>query len=123
MPTAHRRIVLSILRMMTEMAPAFDDLFGGTAADSQLQTPAGDEIRRTGILGHVVWVLIPHVNHRCADFNTPRFGADGGEQWERRRQLPGEVMNAKVGSIDAQPLGFDGKVNGLQQSVSRSSRF
>jgi hypothetical protein len=58
-------------------------------------------------------VFIPHVNHRCADFNASRFGASGREQWERGRQLPRKMMNAKVRSVRSQALGFDCEIHRL----------
>jgi hypothetical protein len=81
-PPAHSGIVLAFNRTVAEIAPPIDYLFGRTAADSQLQAPAGDEIRRAGILRHVVRILIPHVNHRGADFNVSRLGADSGKERE-----------------------------------------
>ena len=119
----HSCIILTVARVMAKIAPSVDDLFRRTATDSQLQAPAGDEIRGAGILGHVMRVLISHVNHCCADFNTVRLSADRGDQWKWGSQLSREVMNTKIRSVNAQPFGLDGKVNRLQERVRRSSRF
>ena len=68
---------------MAKVAPAIDDLLGGTAADSQLQSAAGDEIRSASVFRHVMRILIPHVDHCGANFNLSRFGANRREQWKR----------------------------------------
>ena len=44
---AHRRVVFTLRRAITEMAPAIDDLLGRAAADPKLQPRAGDEIAST----------------------------------------------------------------------------
>jgi len=64
-----------------------------------------------------VRILIPHIDYRGANFDLVRPGADRREQWERRSQLPREVVNTKVGSVHSQALGLDGEVNGLQERV------
>src|SRR5215469_5096731 len=108
---------------MLEVAPSIDHLLGGTAADSQLETPAGDEIGGARIFRHVGRVLIPHVDDRRANFDPSRPGSDRGKQGERRRQLPRKVMNPKVSTVHSQALGLYGKVNGLQQRVRRRPRL
>ena len=122
-PPAHGCVVFAFGRTVAKIAPSFDDLFGRTTADSQLQTSSGNEIRRASILRHVVRVLIPHVDHCGADFNASRLRADRGEQRERGRQLPCEMMNTKVRSVHSQALGLHREVNGLQQCVSPGSRL
>src|SRR6476646_2764830 len=82
-PPAHAGIVLAFNRAVAKIAPPIDYLLGRTAADSQLQAPAGDEIRSAGILRHIVRILIPHVNHCGANFNVSGLGTDRGKQWER----------------------------------------
>jgi hypothetical protein len=62
-------------------------------------------------------IFIPHIDHRRADFDGSCSGAYRSQQWEGRSQLPREVMNAEVSAIHAKPLGFDGKVNRLQQNI------
>jgi len=83
MPPAHFCIVLAFNRAEAKMAPTIDDLLGGTAADTQLQAPAGDEIRSASILRHIVGVLIPHVDHCGANFNSSRLSTHRSKQWER----------------------------------------
>jgi hypothetical protein len=46
----HVRIGPALLRLVTEIAPPIDHLLGRAAADPKLQTPARDEVRRTGVL-------------------------------------------------------------------------
>ncbi len=123
MPPAHGGIVLAVPRLMAKIAPPVDDLFGRSAADSQLQTPACNEIRGAGILCHVIRVLIPHVDHGRADFNAPGPRRGRGQQRERRGQLPREMMHTKVRSVHPRPLGLNGKVNRLKQRIRRASRF
>jgi hypothetical protein len=64
-------------------------------------------------------ILIPHVDHGGANFNLSRFSANHRKQWERRCQLLREVMNPEVGSIHSQALSLHGKINRLQERVSR----
>jgi hypothetical protein len=67
------------------MAPTVDHLLGGTAADSQLQAPAGNQIRSAGILRHIMRILISHVYHGGANLNFPRFSANRRKQWSNVR--------------------------------------
>src|ERR1700686_5843624 len=76
MPPAHICIVLTFNRAVAKIAPTIDDLLGGTAADSQLQSAARDEIRSPSVLRHVMRILIPHVNHCGANFNLSRFSSN-----------------------------------------------
>lgn len=80
-------------------------------ADSRLQAPADDEIRGASVLSHVVRVLIPHVDHCCANFDPSRLRTNCRKQWEWRCQLARKVMNSKVGSVHSQSLGLDSEVN------------
>jgi hypothetical protein len=84
-----------------------------------LQTPAGDEIGGTGVLGHVEWVLVAHVDHCRADLDATGLRADGRQEWKRRGKLAGEVMDPKIGPVGAQFLGGNGEVDGLQERVRR----
>ena len=43
---------------------------------------------------------------------------DGGKQRKGRGQLPGEVMDAEIGAIQAQVFGPDREVDGLQQDIA-----
>ena len=71
MPPTHSRIILAFNQPVAKIAPTIDDLLGGTAADSQLQSAAGDQIRSPSVLRHVMRILIPHVDHCGANFNPP----------------------------------------------------
>src|SRR6202035_2108909 len=114
MPPAHICIVLTFYRAVAKIAPTIDDLLGGTAADSQLQAAARDQIRSPSVLRHVMRILIPHIDHRGANLNLSSPSTHRREEWKRRCQLPREVMNTKVGSVHSQALGLHGEVNGLQ---------
>ena len=67
-------------------------------------------------------ILIPHVDHCCANFNASRFSTNCREQWKRGRQLLRKVMDTKVGSVHSEALGLHGQVNGLQERVGRRLR-
>ena len=117
MPPAHARIVLAVDREVAKIAPPFDYLLGRTAADSQLQSPASDQIRSASVFRHGMRVLIPHVDHCGAKFNLVRPGTDCSEQREGGCQLLREVMNAEVSPIYSQALSLNREINGLQQRV------
>lgn len=82
-----------------------------------LQASAGDEVGRTGILGHVERVFITHVDDAGADFDLFRAGADGGQKREGRGKLAGEMMHAEIGAVGSQFFRRDGEVDRLQQRV------
>ena len=119
MPPAHLCVILAFNREVAKIAPTIDDLLGGTAADSQLQSATSDEIRGPSVLRHVMRILIPHVDYCGADFNLSRFSANRRKQWKRRSQLLREVMNPKVGPVHFQALGLYGEIDGLQEHVGR----
>src|SRR5690348_1644291 len=123
MPPGHACVILAFVRAITEITPPIDYLLGRTTADSQLQAPAGDQIRSAGIFGHIVRILIAHVDYCGANFDISCLSTDCGKERERRRQLPRKVMNAKVRSIYPQTLGLNSEVNGLQKRVGRRSRL
>jgi hypothetical protein len=66
-----------------------------------------------------VRILVSHVDNGSADLDLSRSGPYRGQQWERRRQLSREVVNAEVRPIHSETLGFYGKVNRLQKDISR----
>lgn len=66
----HIGMVLVLGRGIAEIAPALGDLFARTAADTQLQAASGNQIRRTGILGHIERIFIAHVDHTGADLDA-----------------------------------------------------
>src|ERR1700733_7346685 len=119
MPPAHICIVLTFYRAVAKIAPTIDDLLGGTAADSQLQAAARDQIRSSSVLRHVMRILIPHIDHRGANFNLSRFSTHRREQRKRGCEVLRKMMNPEVGSFHSEALGFHGEVNGLQECVSR----
>ena len=104
------------------MTPAINDLLRGAPADAKLQTTAGNQIRRTGILGHVHRVFIAHINHAGTDLDGFRFGPNCGQQRERRAQLTSKVVHAKIGAVRPQLFGRYGQVDGLQQGVCCRAR-
>ena len=99
MAAGHVRISLTVGRGIVEIAPAVDHLLRRAAADAELQPPAGDQIRRAGVFHHVQRVFITHVDHASADLDALGFGADGGQQRERRSQLARKVVYAKIGAV------------------------
>ena len=105
------------------MTPSIDHLLGRPAADSQLQARASDEIRRAGVFGHVVRILIPHVDDGRADLDCLGLRAYRRQQRKRRRQLSGEVMNAEISAINAESLRLDREIDRLQQHISRRARL
>ena len=108
---------------VAEIAPSIDHLLRRSAADAKLETPAGDEVGRARVLGHVERVLVAHVDDRGADLDALGLRAEGGEQRERRGELAGEVMHAEVRPVRAELLGGDGELDGLQQRVGRRPRL
>ena len=91
-------------RHVTEVAEAVDHLLGRTAADAELQAAAGDEVGGGGILRHVHRIFVTHVDDRGADLDVLRLRAAGREQWERRAELAGEMMNAEIGAVGTEFL-------------------
>ncbi len=104
-------------RRVAEVAPAVDHLFRRAARNAELQAAAGDEVGGACVLRHVERVLVAHVDDRGADLDRLGARAAGGEQRERRAELAGEVMDAKVSPVGAERLGGDGKLDRLQQRV------
>ena len=84
--------------------PSVDHLLGRTAADPELQAAAGDEVGGAGILRHVHRIFVTHVDDRGADLDVLRLRAAGREQWERRAELAGEMMNAEIGAVGTEFL-------------------
>ena len=62
---------------------------------------AGDEISGTGVLRHVMRILVTHVDHCRPDLDAFGLRADGRQEGKRRGELAGEVMDPKIGSISA----------------------
>ena len=117
MTARHVGVAFALGRLVAEVSPAIDHLLGRAAADAELQATARDQVGRAGILYHVERVLVAHVDHGRAEFDTFRAGAHRGEQRERRRELAREMMDADIGAVGAEFLGGDGQVNRLEQRV------
>ena len=49
----------------------------------ELESPAGNEVGRTGVLCHVQGVLVAHVDHGGADLDAAGASTDRSEQRER----------------------------------------
>ena len=79
MAPGHRRIVLSLGRLVTEITPALDHLLRGTTTDPELQAAAADQVGSTGILGHIEGVLIAHIDHAGADLDPIGPGTNGSQ--------------------------------------------
>jgi hypothetical protein len=79
----HVGVALALGRPIAEMAPAIDHLFGRASADPELETPAGDQIGGTSVLGHIERVLVAHVDHGRADLDLLGPGADRRQQRKR----------------------------------------
>ena len=69
MAPRHGGVVLSLHRLIAEIAPAIHDLLGRAAADAKLKPPARDQVGRTGILDHVERVFIAHIDNAGADLD------------------------------------------------------
>ena len=110
MAARHVGVALALSRRVAEVAPSIDDLLGRSAADSELQTPAGNQVGRACILDHVERVLVAHVDHGRADLDAAGLRADRGQERKRRCELAGEVMHAEIGAVRAKLFGGDGEV-------------
>ncbi len=113
----HAGVILTFGGLITEISPSIDDLLGRSSADAQLQAPACDEIGSAGVFDHVERVLVTHVDHRRSDLDAAGLCADGCEQWKRRSELPGEMMDAKIRPVCAQLLGCNGQLDRLQKRI------
>ena len=111
MAPGHIGVGLSFGRCVAEVAPAINHLFWRATADTQLQSPTGNNISGTCVLRHVQRILVAHIDHRCADFDALGSRANCGQERERRAELPCEVMDAKIRPISPQLFGRDGKIN------------
>ena len=117
MAPGHVGFGLVIARPIAEIVPAIDHLFGRAAADAELEPPSGDDVGGAGVFGHIERVLVAHIDHRRADFDTAGLRANRGQQRERRGKLAGKVMHPEIGAVRPQFLGSYGKVDGLEQRV------
>ena len=90
---------------------------------TELKTPAGNQVGRTGILGHVHRVFVAHVDDGSPDLNLLRARADGGEERERRAELACEVVHAEVRAIEAQFFGGYRELDRLQNGIRRRAHL
>ena len=109
-------------RVAERLEPAAGRL-GRAAADAELQAAAAEQIRDRRVLGHVERVLVAKVDDAGADLDAARAHADRREQRERRRQLPGEVMDAHERTVHTELLGSDRELDRLRQRVRRGPRL
>src|SRR5271166_5833875 len=121
MPAGHVRVGLTLVRGKAEVAPTFDHLLRRAAADAELQPAVRNQVGRTRVLCHIHRVLIAHVDDAGADLDPRGSRAYGGKQRERPRRLPGEVVNAKVRTVQAQLLGRNSEVDGLVEEIARTA--
>src|SRR6202453_621387 len=117
MASAHVGLTFVLGWPKAEIAPSLDHLLGRASADSKLQTSASNKVRRPGVLDHVEWVLVSHVDDGRADFDTACLRAYGCEQREGRRELSGEVVDAEIGSVRAKGLGRNREIDGLHERI------
>ena len=122
LPAGHGSVVLALGRDVAEVAVALDDLLRRSAADPELQATAGDQVGRARVLGHVVRVLVAHVDDRRPDLDAAGPRPDRGQQREGRCELPREVMHAEIGAVRAELFGGDRQLDRLQKRVGRRSR-
>src|SRR5689334_21099783 len=105
MTTAEIRIGAAFWRRVAEVTPTFDDLLGRAATDSELEPAVADQVCRARVFDHVERILIPHVDDGRSDLDAVRPGTDGRKKGEGRRELLGEVMDAKVCAIRTEFFG------------------
>ena len=117
MAPAHVGVGLALARLVAEIAPAIDHLFTGAAADAELQPPAGDEVGRAGVLGHIKGVLVTHIDHRRAELDRGGLCTGGRQQREGGAKLAGKMMHPEISTVGAQRLGGNREIDGLQQGV------
>ena len=78
----------------------------------ELEASSRNEISSSCVLGHVMWILVPHIDNGGADFDLFRSHPD------RRGKLPREVVDPEICAVHADALSLDGEVDGLQKHVS-----
>jgi hypothetical protein len=118
MATAHICIGRPILWLVTEITPAIDYLLGRTAADAELQPSACNQIRGSCVFRHVKRIFVAHVDDRGADFDGLGLGADCCQQRKGRGELPGKMVDAKVGTIRTELFRSNGEVDRLEERIA-----
>ena len=119
MATAHIGVGFALLRRIAEVAIAFHHLLRRAAANAELQTAVGDQVRRAGVFRHIERVFVAHIDHAGADFDFAGARADRRQQRERRAELTRKVVHPEVGAVRAQLFSGDRQIDGLQQHVLR----
>jgi len=114
---------LPVARHVAERLRAAERGLGRAAADPELQPAAADEVGGGGVLRHVERVLVAHVDDSGPDLDAARARADRGQQRERRRELPREVVDADERAVEAQLLGRLGELDRLHERVAGGPRL
>ena len=83
MAPCHLGVRLALGRLVSEVAPAVDDLLGRPTTDAELQPATGEEVSGPRVLRHVERVLVAHVDDRGADLDPRCPSTDGGQQRKR----------------------------------------
>jgi hypothetical protein len=97
--------------------------FGRTPAQAELQAPAGDQVGRRRLLGHVERVLVAHVDNGGPDLDPLGARPNRRQQRERGRQLRREVVHAHVRAVDPDLLGGLRQFDRLVERVGRGPRL
>jgi hypothetical protein len=113
----HVAVVLALGGHVAKVVVAVDDLLRRAAADAQLEAPAGDQVGRAGVVGHVVRVLVTHVDHAGADLDPAGAGTHRGKQRKRGGELAGEVVDAEERAVGTQRLRCDSQLDRLKERV------
>ena len=113
----HVGIRLTFAGLVAEVAESIDHLLGRAATDAELQPPAGDDVGRPGILGHIERVLVAHVDDARSDLDPRGTRTYGGEERERGGELTCKVVDAEVRAIGAELFGRDSQLDRLEQRI------
>jgi len=113
----HVGVRLCFSGLVAEVAEPTDHLLGRAATDPELQSAAGNDIGRPGVLRHVERVLVAHVDNAGPNLDSPGPRTDGGEKGERGSQLARKVVDAEVRAIRAELFGRDSQLDRLEQGI------
>jgi hypothetical protein len=83
--------------------------------EAQIQPAAGEQVGDRGVLGQPQRVVQRGEQHRGAQPDAPRAGAQGGDHGEQRGQVAvvDQVVLGQPHGVEAPALGRHGEVNGL----------
>src|SRR5699024_6560850 len=98
--------------------PAAVGRLGAAAGDAQGQAAVGDQVEGGGLLREVQRILVAHVDHAGAHLDPSGAGGDGRQQRDRGRRLGREVVDAEVGTVDADLVGADGDVDRVVEHLA-----